>query len=124
MNARARHFTRYWLPTLLYVILIFVLSSMSHPPVPEGVDQNVLHFPEYMVLGFLLARGFTGRDPGPAAWTALVSAFALSSLFGATDEVHQAFVPWRVPDVADWYHDVIGSAVGVLAWGGWRWIRR
>ena len=124
MNPRARSFNVFWLPPLLYVVLIYILSGMSHPPVPEGVDQDLLHFPEYAVLGFLLARAIQGGRPGRAAWAAMLAAFLLSAIVGASDEFHQAFVPERVPDVADWWHDMIGAAAGVLAWGGYRWTHR
>jgi len=40
--------------------------------------------------------------------------------FAATDEVRQAFVPGRIPDVADWLRDCGGAAVGVTAWKLWR----
>lgn len=109
-----------WLPPLLYLALIYTLSGMSHPPIPKSVPGNYLHYPEYAVLGFLLARAIQGGErsrPGPAL---LVTAFALSAFFGATDEVRQAFVPGRIPDVADWLRDCCGAAVGVMAWKLWR----
>ena len=91
---------------------------------PEGIDQNLLHYPEYALLGFLLARALQAERPGRPSFKVAVIALALSALFGMSDEFHQAFVPNRVPDVVDWYHDVIGAAAGVAAWGGWRWMRR
>lgn len=124
MATDPRRIVSLWLPPALYLVLIFVLSSMSHPPVPEGLDQNLLHFPEYAVLGFLLARALQGRRPGPLPLLLAGAALLLSALFGLSDEFHQAFVPDRVPDVVDWYHDVIGAVVGVAVWGGWRWMRR
>ena len=119
-----RRFALYWLPVLLYVVLIFILSGMSAPPVPAGFPGDALHYPEFAVLAFLLARALQGSSPGFARPTHLLWAFVLSVLFGATDEFHQAFVPDRVPDVRDWLHDGIGSAGGVFLWGIWRWIRR
>ncbi len=124
MAADVRRLLSFWLPPGLYLVLIFILSGMSHPPVPEGVDQNLLHFPEYAVLGFLLARALQGGRPGMPPLRLAVAALLLSALFGFSDEFHQAFVPNRVPDVMDWYHDVIGATVGVIAWGGLRWMRR
>jgi VanZ family protein len=119
-----RRFALYWLPVLLYVVLIFILSGMSAPPVPSGFPGDALHYPEFAVLAFLLARALQGSAPGFARPRHLLWAFVLSVLFGATDEFHQAFVPDRVPDVRDWLHDGIGSAAGVFFWGVWRWIRR
>jgi VanZ family protein len=113
-----------WFPPLLYVALIFVLSGMSHPPVPEGLDQNLLHFPEYAVLGILLARALQGGRPGRPGPGPLALALFLSVLCGLGDEIHQAFVPGRVPDVVDWYHDGIGAAAGIASWAGWKWLGR
>jgi VanZ family protein len=114
----------YWLPPALYLLLIYILSGMSRPPVPEGIDQNLLHFPEYALLGLLLARALQGEGRGRVSWALIAGAVALSALFGFLDELHQAFVPERVPDVADWVHDLMGALIGALAWGGYRWIRR
>ena len=113
-----------WLPPLAYLALIFVLSGMSQPPVPEGMDQNLLHFPEYAVLGILLTRALQGEKAVPPGARVPALALMLSALCGLGDEIHQAFVPGRVPDVSDWYHDVIGAAVGIAAWMGWKWLRR
>jgi VanZ family protein len=121
---KSRGILVYWLPPALYLLLIYILSGMSRPPVPEGIDQNLLHFPEYALLGLLLARALQGEGRGRVSWVLIAGAVALSALFGFLDELHQAFVPERVPDVADWVHDVMGALIGALAWGGYRWIRR
>jgi VanZ family protein len=38
----------------------------------------------------------------------------MASAFGASDEFHQAFVPGRTADVADWMADTLGAAIGAL----------
>jgi VanZ family protein len=52
----------------------------------------------------------------------------LASAYGITDELHQAFVPLRMPDPMDWLVDTVGAAVGALTmWtadkAGWRRLR-
>lgn len=37
----------------------------------------------------------------------------LASLYGAVDELHQATVPGRSADVADWVADTLGAAFAV-----------
>lgn len=115
-----RTFLSLWTPVFLYIALIFTLSSMSYPPVPAGVSGDLLHYPEYTVLGFLLGRALQGQKPGLPGVGVLFWAFLLSVLFGASDEFHQAFVPERVPDVMDWARDCAGTAAGVAAWWLWR----
>ncbi len=114
---RWQRFIAYWLPPVLYLGLIFGLSSMSSPPVPKGINQDLLHYPEYALAGFLLARALHQGRPGRASAGFLVLAVALSALWGASDELHQAFVPGRVPDLLDLWHDVIGAFIGSAAFG-------
>jgi VanZ family protein len=121
---KAAQLWRFWLPPFLYLALIFVLSSLSQPPIPPGISGDSLHFPEYAILGFLLARAFHSalgfQKPALSAFLAL----ACSVLWGATDEFHQAFVPGRVPDLGDLAHDAIGATVGMCGWLAWLWWRR
>ena len=42
-------------------------------------------------------------------------AVLLATLYGAFDEVHQAFTPGRSPDVRDVVADCLGAALGVAA---------
>jgi VanZ family protein len=115
---------RLWLPPALYCLLIFFLSHMSHPPIPPGLSGDILHYPEYGVLAWLLARALQGGRGGRASLPILLGACALAVVIGALDEVHQAFVPERLPDIVDWYHDAVGASAGAAAWGVWRWFRR
>ena len=104
-----------WGPAVLYMGLIFALSSMPRPP--EVITRFVpsdraAHFVGYVVLGLLLSRALvpTGRI-SQAATTA-----GIGALYGLTDEWHQSFVPGRHCDVLDWVVDVLGVTVGMLAW--------
>ncbi len=99
-------------PALAYAALIFFLSSQSSFPVPPAIwtfDKG-LHFIEYGGLGFLTARAFFGLGvKAPVVIGAMAAA-----LYGATDELHQYFVPGRSCDVRDWVADVIGAALGAF----------
>jgi len=115
-------FLRYWLPLLLYLAATFVLSGMSSPPVPFNLDSNSLHYPEYALFSFLLLRAIHAAKPGmPSAW-AVGSSLLLSGLWGLSDEIHQAFVPGRVPDVNDLIHDLVGAAAGIAAFFSFKYI--
>jgi VanZ family protein len=52
-------------------------------------------------------------------WRAAGWALLAASLFGVTDEWHQAYVPGRAPDVFDWVADTWGAAVAVALYTGW-----
>lgn len=108
------------LAPLLYMALIFIVSSLEQPPIPPpkfewiGIDK-LLHFIEYGILGVLLSIAFVKASPSwfPARWI-WVSAALISILYGASDEIHQMYVPGRFATIADWVSDVIGSIAGVL----------
>ena len=112
---------KYWVPPLLYMALIFVVSSLEQPPLPMPEFEwltidKLYHFVEYAILGGLLAIAFVKAKPAvvPSKLIWLV-ATVLSILYGASDEWHQTFVPGRFATVADWVADALGSIAGVLA---------
>lgn len=100
-----------WTAVAGWMALIFWLSSMSDPGLPSGWGSPA-HFTTYGVLGALcmLALG-PGMPPTRAAGISLL----ISSAYGVTDEIHQSFVPNRVPDIVDWGFDTLGALVGALA---------
>ncbi len=110
-----------WIPPLLYMALIFELSSESNPlpEVTAHVWDKALHTTEYAGLALLLCRAFVGEGLGWLA--ALVVAVLVTSLYGASDEWHQAFVPLRDPDVHDWFADSTGATLGAVAYLAWDW---
>lgn len=98
---------RRWLPPLAWALLIFVLSAQSSVPSPRiPYFDKVEHTAAYAVLAALLLRALDGvAAPG---WAVL-----LTSLYGITDEIHQAFVPGRTPDVGDWAADTLGALLAL-----------
>ena len=111
---------KYWVPPLLYMALIFAISSMKQPPLPMPEFEwltidKLYHFIEYAILGGLLTRAFVKARPSavPSKLIWFVAA-VLSILYGASDEWHQTFVPGRFATLADWVADVFGSIAGVL----------
>jgi len=110
-----RRFVVYVLPILAYAGLIFLLSSRSSLPAPKfpGFDK-LAHFIEYGILGVLTIRALMGY--GVTGRRALFYAIGLSVLYGATDEIHQAFTPNREPSLMDLLADLLGGAAGAWAW--------
>ena len=59
---------RYWLPVVVYVTVIFAVSSIANlsPPVRWSNADKFAHLSEYTALGFLLARAFDGTRVLPS----------------------------------------------------------
>lgn len=103
-----------WVPVVLYAGLVFWLSSQSRPlpflPTEIWAFDKLLHAVEYAVLGFLLARALGAAGLSPVR--TFLAALLLASLYGASDELHQSFVPNRTCDPRDWAADTAGAAAG------------
>jgi VanZ family protein len=100
---------------------IFYASRGPGPDLPpvENADK-VLHAGAYGVLAGLAAWALArGRLRATTARMAL-TAWAVAAVYGASDELHQCFVPGRQSDWRDLAADAIGAAAvaGALwAWG-------
>lgn len=123
-----------WLAPLLWMVLIFWVSSRVDPyrelaqflglasaALPEGqfrllpmLSNDALgqaaHAAEFFILGLLL--GWAGRPVNARGWWALL---AFGAAFALTDEVHQSFVPERAFQWGDLGIDCVSVAVGLLA---------
>ena len=103
-----------WVSTGAWALMIFILSSIpseSYPSHP-GFLNNVVHFLLYFGLAALIVVGLTGGKLKPVL--ILVIAILLASLYGASDEFHQLFVPGRNSDPLDWMVDSLGAIAGAL----------
>jgi VanZ family protein len=109
-----------WTPVFVVMAAIFAVSSLHQPPMPGGVSDKWAHTLAYFALGVTVMRAVAGglsRRVTPR--TALI-AIAIAALYGVTDEVHQAFVPGRTPDVTDLAADIVGALLAAAicwAWG-------
>jgi len=109
---------RYWLPVILYLGMIFILSSIPNLRIPFssmiGSIDKFAHILEYAPLGFLLMRALKGtkRALPLGASMAIVVPFLL--VCGISDEIHQSFVPGRDPSISDLACDLIGGVIGSL----------
>jgi VanZ family protein len=99
--------------------LIFVVSAQSAVPVPRDVSDKSLHFLAYMMLGVLVFRALSGGWPARMTRRSALGAMLITVAYGASDEVHQMFVPGRSSELADLYADAAGAAVGLVACWAW-----
>ena len=114
-----------WVPPFVYMAVIFHFSSVPNPlpEVTTRVSDSILHTIEYAGLAVLLCRALVGEGLGRLL--SVVLALVATSIYGASDEWHQAFIPLRSPDVHDWMADTTGGAVGVVIYSAFgRVLRR
>jgi VanZ family protein len=106
-----------WIPSAAWAALIFGLSSIPLGPGSRlfpGSDL-VAHLGLYGVLGFLLARAAGRTLPRWRGGAVVLAAGILGTVYGATDEAHQALVPGREPEAADLLSDGCGAFLGAAA---------
>jgi VanZ family protein len=103
------------LPVILYVVLIFAVSSIPSlkAPGPESIPKDkIAHTIEYFVLGVLLFKGI-GWSVTPSRVATFAFLFTIGVSMAAVDEFYQSFVPGRMMSILDWCADAFGLAIGV-----------
>jgi VanZ family protein len=99
----------------LYAAGIFYLSSGPATDVLPAFSylDKLLHFCAYAGFAFFVARAVSVQWRRVDRFTLWLS-IVISTLYGATDEIHQYFVPMRNSDILDWAADIVGSVIGAL----------
>jgi len=99
---------------MAYCGLIYWLSDQPSLPAPmwfPGQDK-LYHAGAYFLLAASAWCNFRHLVKKPIILAAVVIVF--SSLYGASDEWHQSFVPGRSSDALDWLADTLGAALATL----------
>ena len=114
--SRLKRFTYYWLPVLVYCLIIFIQSSFPATEHIPGFDfsDKLLHAGAYAVLGMLLYRAFNAMQKRPSTAGLVILSVLLTALYGASDEIHQYFVPSRSAEFLDFAADAVGGIMGVM----------
>ncbi|MBU3933098.1 MAG: VanZ family protein [Candidatus Omnitrophica bacterium] len=109
-------FLKFWLPVYLYAGLIFIYSAQSSVAfVPEILyGDKLLHFVEYAILGYLIARAAKNSSSLQLRAHFRIFAVSLASLYGLSDEFHQYFVPGREVEILDALADAAGAVFGQM----------
>ena len=122
-----------WVPAVCVMAIIFWFSAHASPVLNRDPFLDVLlkktgHSAGYALLSVSLAIGITltvdVRSGGLGLLTAdlerrtFFAAWAIATLYAASDELHQVFVRGRTPSLVDVAIDSAGAAVGIalLAW--------
>jgi len=107
-----KKFIFYWLPPIVWMGLIFSMSSRQSIGVSEEFIVNFivfkfLHIVEYAFLYFLFLRAFRMYLSKNSKRAYLFAAIA-AILFAISDELHQIFVPTRQGSPRDIGIDALG----------------
>lgn len=106
-------FIKYWMPAIVYASSIFILSSFQHLPQPELFPNadKIIHIIEYAIFTFILVRAFGSIESQTGKNQIFYFAVIVSSIYGLSDEIHQAFVPGRECSFIDWLSDTFGALI-------------
>ena len=119
---RVERWVLFYLPPLLFMGLIFYVSSRSWVPIPLPswviIRDKIVHAMEYGVLCYLWIRAFRMDDKRPIGLRVYVAAALIASAYAVSDEYHQSFVPGRFATIGDVIADSVGAilAATVLLW--------
>lgn len=107
-----------WLPVLAWLAWISYLSQQTSPlgGAPADIDMSLGHVALYGGLALLVFWALLGlaAERGGPPWLVAGLTFALTVLYGAADEVHQAFVAGRTASESDLALDAAGALLAVL----------
>ena len=102
--------SKYLIP-LLHAVLPFLSLKTIHSI--HFLIRKCGHFSEYAILSLLWFRTLQAKDPNWSTRSAVI-AFIFSTVYAATDEFHQSFVPSRGPSVIDVGIDSAGAAFSLF----------
>ena len=143
MNREAFNMIKNWLFVVAWMGLIFLFStdifsgantssffgpllSSLFPIVTADQIETVHlivrklgHLCEYFILATLIARALDAQTQRQSRLRRTASAIVIATLYAASDEWHQAFVPSRSASAIDVLIDSFGAMCGAL-WFEWR----
>ena len=136
-----RHAGLYWFPPLLWMAVMFVLSTdtfaaeqtgkvlwevlqelapdvtYAHYTLLHVVTRKAAHLTEYAILACLLLRAFRAGAAGAWHWRWATLAFVLVAIHAGLDEYHQASTQYRTAAVSDSVLDMAGGLIALaLLW--------
>lgn len=138
---------RVWLPTAIWMALIFVFSTdwLAAPntssifapllswlipgiapatiEIIHGMVRKLGHLTEYFILASLLGRAWKAQWPEQSRVKRCGSVIIAATLYAIGDEWHQSFVPSRSASVVDVAIDACGAICAAL-WSYRRGINR
>ncbi len=113
-----KQFFKYHFWVIAWALTIFIQSSFTAVELPkvEWISMDkVIHMGVFGLLALLCYISFINLssnnifNKNAYIWTAV-----LTIIYGASDELHQYFVPNRSSEFADWIADVLGIILALI----------
>jgi VanZ family protein len=126
----------YWLPIIIWMIVIFMFSSQNGNQSEHNnrfvidllkhlginldtalknnsnfIVRKCAHMTEYFILYILVFRALSQEISYSKA---LICSLVIVSAYASTDEFHQSFIPGRGPSVRDVMIDTCGGIIALL----------
>ena len=114
MEAWKKRFWTFGFPPLLWMVVIFCLSSVPGKHIPKiYLLHQAAHLIEYSVFGVLLARALAHLEIKLNVWTLSLLSVLLIAFFAIFDEWRQSFVPGRTGNLSTVFFDTAYAILGV-----------
>ena len=106
------------LPSLFVATAIFLVSHIPGEAfdVPRSIPSIRLDFVYHIIVYFILATSICFGLKARSVSTNLI-VILVAFAYGVSDELHQIYVPGRSPTIMDVIFDLVGTILGVSAWG-------
>jgi VanZ family protein len=98
------------------MLAIFIQSSIGSlklPGIEFDLADKILHFLVFGILGILTAKGLRSAKNRILKENYTSLTFLICIIYGASDEIHQYFVPGRHASWGDWIADTLGIVMMV-----------
>ena len=105
------------LPAVIIAVVLFWLSSLTKlPNIDLGFkwSDKAEHLIAYFGYGLTLVLAVFGNKKDIKFRNGILKVLIIGGLFGASDEIHQLFVPGRDCDFFDWVADISGISLSLL----------
>ncbi len=113
------HFLKKFIPTLLIIVCIILLSVLNFSDVPvkpkmEGFDKLV-HMAMYMGCSFVILidlSRWADEKKRPLPVLALIAFLCATGIGGLLEIVQERYIPYRTGDWIDFIANTVGALIG------------
>jgi len=114
MEPKEARFIKYWLPVIIYAVLIFFVSSVPGEDIPVLFSSQdiIFHIIEYALFAVLLSRALKASYTRNIYRQRFFWVFFLTFVYAITDEFHQSFIANRNASIYDVLIDGVGGFIG------------